>query len=553
MNSEQLIKSLLKQGEGEQLEFKQVVRKEAIGKSICAFLNHKGGQILIGISDDKKVAGIVDAEKWEKELTDYLNTAIIPEAPVMVSIEQVGSKQVLLVKVWAGSRQPYIFDGSIYFRRKQSSVKATSQEISDLIHNRQKTELHWERQVALGVELEDLDIPEIQKTIDRSINESKLDEGKKNPIDFLTHFGLFQNGHFTNAAVVLFAKNPARFIPQTRVRLAFLEKGKTADEFEDDRILEGSLFKNVIEAEEFFKRHILLSRKFKNDSWERQDNYMVPLHALREGVLNAMIHRDYSLPSASMSVIIYSDRIEVFNSGKSPLKAAELKKSHLSLPVNPDIAHMVFLRGYIEKIGRGTIKIIDACKAAGLKAPKWTTTNTSVKLAFPLNAKLGGATDGADGGASDPSNDRAVDRAVDRAIDRAKQKAEGVNSKVKGVISGVEGVNPEAGGVNPEVEGAIDPSNDRAIDRAIDQAIDQATDDTKKKLTTLLKAIIEDEGRRNPDYQKATNLGSESTIKRYLDQLREVGFIEFKGTAPQTGGYFITEKLKKIIDNKSAD
>lgn len=498
MNSEQLIKSLLKQGESEQLEFKQVVRKDAIGKSICAFLNHEGGQVLIGISDDNKVVGIADAEKWEKELTDYLNTSIIPEAPVMVSVEQVGKKEVLLIKVWAGSKQPYIFDGSIYFRKGQSTVKATSQQISDLIHNRQKDELHWERQLALGVELEDLDIHEIQKTIDRSINESKLDENKRNPIDFLTHFGLFQNGHFTNAAVVLFAKNPARFIPQTRVRVAFLEKGKTADEFVDDRILDGNLFKNISAVQDFFEKHLRTTRKFTEKDWERQDEYVVPMSALREGVMNALVHRDYSLSSASMSVIIYSDRIEVFNSGKSPLKAVELTKSHLSLPVNPDIAHMVFLRGYIEKIGRGTIKIMDACKAAGLKAPRWTTTDTSVKLAFPLNVNLGGAVDGA-------------------------------------------------------VDGATDDTLASKLDGAIDGAIDGATKSTKSKLSSLLRAIVDNEGKRIPDYKEITNLGSERTMERYVEQLREAGFIEFKGSAAQTGGYFITDKLKKIINQKSAD
>src|SRR5690606_35763639 len=122
--------------------------------------------------------------------------------------------------------------------------------------------------------------------------------------------------------------------------------------------------------------------------------------------------RDYSLSSASMSVIIYSDKIEIFNSGKSPLKAAELRKSHLSLPVNPDIAHMEFLRGFIEKIGRGTIKIMDACKAAGLKTPKWTTTETSVKLSFPLNVKLGGATVGAVDGANDNKLTSKLDGAI---------------------------------------------------------------------------------------------------------------------------------------------
>ncbi len=492
MNSEQLIKSLLKQGEGEHLEFKQVVSKDSIGKSICGFLNHEGGQVLIGVSDDKKIIGIPDAEKWEKELAHYLKTTIIPEAPVMVSLEQTENKQVILVKVWAGSKQPYIFEGSIYFRRKQSTFKATSQEISDLIHNRQKTELHWERQLALGVELEDLDIQEIQKTIDRSINESKLDESTRNPIDFLTHFGLFQNGHFTNAAVVLFAKNPARFIPQTRIRVAFLEKGKTADEFVDDKLLDGNLFKNILAIQDFFEKHLRTSRKFSEKEWERQDEYVVPMAALREGVMNALVHRDYSLPSASMSVIIYSDKIEVCNSGKSPLKAAELKKSHLSLPVNPDIAHMAFLRGYIEKIGRGTIKIMDSCKAAGLKTPQWTTTETSVKLSFPLNVKLGGATDGAFGG-------------------------------------------------------GMDDYLTSNIDGAIDGATDGATKATKHKLSDLLKAIVENEGKRTPDYKAITNLGSERTMERYFEQLKEMGFIEFKGAAAQTGGYFITDKLWKII------
>ena len=107
-----------------------------------------------------------------------------------------------------------------------------------------------------------------------------------------------------------------------------------------------------------------------------------------------------------MTVIIYSDKIEVFNSGKSPLKAAELKKRHLSIPVNPDIAHMAFLKGYLEKIGRGTIKIMEAFKAAGLKAPNWTTTESSVRLSLSLNVKLSGAIDGAIDGATKPTKQK---------------------------------------------------------------------------------------------------------------------------------------------------
>lgn len=85
-----------------------------------------------------------------------------------------------------------------------------------------------------------------------------------------------------------------------------------------------------------------------------------------------------------MSVILYSNKIVISNSGESPLKATEFMKDHLSMPVNPDIAHIAFLRGYIDKIGRGTLKIIDACRKADIEAPSWNTTKTNVRLTFPL-------------------------------------------------------------------------------------------------------------------------------------------------------------------------
>ncbi len=245
MNKEKLIKNLIKAGESNQLEFKQVIRRDIAGKTICAFLNGTGGQILFGVTDDKKITGVSDAEKWVTQLRDYLNKNIVPDAPVMVSLENIGDRKIIMIKVWAGSRQPYIFDGSIYYRKGIKTVRATSQEISELIHNRQKAEIRWERQFTIGIELEDMDIEEIQKTISHSINENRLDENKRNPIDFLTHFGLYQNNNFTNAAVVLFAKNPARYLPQIRVRVSFLEDGKTSDNYLDDRLLECNLFKNI--------------------------------------------------------------------------------------------------------------------------------------------------------------------------------------------------------------------------------------------------------------------------------------------------------------------
>jgi ATP-dependent DNA helicase RecG len=120
------------------------------------------------------------------------------------------------------------------------------------------------------VELEDLDLEEIKKTMDAALSEKKMKDIKKEPLEFLSYYGLFQNGNFTNAAVVLFAKNPSRFIPQARVRVAFLEHGKTGDVFKDDQLLEGNLFKNIEAIQHFFEKHLSFNRKFENSNWNRK-------------------------------------------------------------------------------------------------------------------------------------------------------------------------------------------------------------------------------------------------------------------------------------------
>lgn len=109
-------------------------------------------------------------------------------------------------------------------------------------------------------------------------------------------------------------------------------------------MLDGNLFKNIEAIQNFFEKHLSFSRKFENNNWKRKDDYVFPMAALREGVMNALVHREYGLVSSALSIIIYNDKLEITNSGKSPFKQSELKKNHLSMPYNPDIAHIVFLK-----------------------------------------------------------------------------------------------------------------------------------------------------------------------------------------------------------------
>jgi ATP-dependent DNA helicase RecG len=484
MSSIKIINELLKLEKNDRFDYQESLSLTGLGEVICSFLNCNGGQYLIGISNKKEIIGIEDAENRKTEIESFLVNEIIPEAPIMVSVEDYNKKQLILVKVWSGTKQPFVFNGTIFYRNYDKTIQATSKQIAELIHNRKETEIHWERQPSLGIELDDLDLEEIRETMSEAYNQNKMREEKNDPIDFLSYYGLYENGYFTNAAVILFAKNPTKFIPQTRVRVSYLLHGKTGDSFKDDKILEGNLFKNMNAIMSFFDKHLMVTRKFNEKDWKRKDEYTYPIPALREGVMNALIHRDYSKVSSALSIIIYSNKVEISNTGKLPFEKAELKKNHLSMPYNPDIAHMVFLRGYIEKIGRGTLKIIEACKKAGLKPPVWETGEQVVRLIFFSKVKLDSATD------------RVIDSATDRVIDRV---------------------------------------------------IDRATKDVKNRTASVLKAIVSTEGGNNKDYVNMTDIPIGS-IGRFIKDLKKAELIEFKGAPRTGGYYLTERMKSLLPD-----
>ena len=496
MKEEQLINDLIEQGESEQLEFKESVRKDEIAKVLCSFLNGKGGRVVIGLSDSGKPVGVSNAEKSVEQLKMYLLSAIVPEAPITIDVEHIEGKELILLKVYGGSKQPYLFDGSIYYRLADKTVKATSQQISELIHGRQKSETHWERQPALGVDLEDLDQKLILSVIKESRDKHRGNFEGNNVINFLSHYGLYQNSSFTNSCVVLFAKNPTKYLPQVRVRLTEYGEGKTNNALLRDEVFEGNLF-TIQDSLERYIENLGVRSVFDKNQWKRID-FKFPPKALQEGVINALMHRDYSSHSSSVAISIYPDSFVISNSGHLPddLKVSELKKSHRSHPVNPDIAHIVFLKGLIDKLGRGTIRVVELCRAEGLKDPVWKDTTDGITLIF--------------------NGPKALAAKKDTA------KNDGVND-----------------GVN---DGLIDGVNRHIDDGVNDGLIDGVSDGVRVEIIKIVELIMAKEGANALDI--ATKRGkSKPTIERYLRTAKEVGIIEFKG-APKTGGYYLSTQMR---------
>ncbi len=494
MKVEQLLKDLIQQGESEQLEFMEVVRKDSIARNLCAFLNADGGRVIIGVTDEGKAIGLSDALKHKMELQTYLLNVIIPDAPISISIEPIGQKELLIFKVWGGSKQPYIYDGSIYHRRGVKTQKATSKEISALIHDRKIAEQHWERQIAFGVGIEDLDKNLILSTIKESRKKQRSNYEGYDIVGFLTHYGLYVNGSFTNACVILFAKNPTKFVPQVRVRLTEYAEGKTDDHLLRDEIFEGNLF-NIRDRLEKYTNGLGVRSVFDKNQWKRID-FTFPKKALQEGIINALMHRDYRSYSSGVTISVYPDKFIISNSGKLPdgITIKDLKKNHGPHPVNPDIAHIVFLRGLIDKLGCGTINILGACKSAGLKVPEWKETSSDVVLTFNGPKALA---------IKKPEHDAVNDAVNDAANDAVKRF---ISDAVNDALS--------------------DATNDAVIHRLINEVLRLLIDGGKS-----LKELMDDFG------------VARATMQRDMALLKAHQFVVFEGS-PKSGVYRLTEEFK---------
>lgn len=372
---------LINKGENETLAFLASFDLDRIAVILSGFLNQKGGNLLLGVSPHKHITGINDGYVID-ELRNQLSQKITPESPIEIIEESIDDKTILIFKVSEGSKQPYICNGSIYFRKNTETVEADTSDIAQLLMERRKNELHWERQVTFGVDWEDLDEKLILKVMRQSQKNGRSTYKGEDALEFLNHYGLFNNGSFSNACVILFAINPLKYFPQTRARITEYAEGKTDKALLRDDVFEGNLFKLRDQLEQYVDNMGTRSI-FAESEWRRID-FKYPEKALQEGIINALIHRDYSHFNSHLTISVNANAFVIANSGHLPqeLKVADLKKNHRSFPANPDIAHIIFLMGYIDKLGRGTIKIMEDCKKVGMKEPRWTIKNNEVILAF---------------------------------------------------------------------------------------------------------------------------------------------------------------------------
>lgn len=186
----------------------------------------------------------------------------------------------------------------------------------------------------------------------------------------LTHLNLLDNGKPTHAAILLFGREPQRFLPTSEVKCLHFHGTEVRKPIPSYQIFKGTVFELVDQAVDFVLSKINRSIGTRERGVQAPSAYELPKEAVAEAIVNAVAHKDYT-SNASVQVMLFADRLEVWNPGELPpsLTPESLRKPHPSIPHNPLIAEPLYLVRYIEKAGSGTLDMIERCNQAGLPPP----------------------------------------------------------------------------------------------------------------------------------------------------------------------------------------
>ncbi len=388
MKNEEL-KPLLQEGESERLEFKTSLKLlDKIGETISAFSNSAGGIILIGLSDEGSVLGVTIGANTLEELANYIKRNTDPSIYPSIMVERMGDKQIVLIEVAVQNEKPVFFKGHAHKRVGKTSLELTSSEIRKMAKESGE-KVYWDEKPCTGATLEDID----KEKVDSFLGKRKEIRKTTPPteMDFNTLLlnikaAKMVDGRIcpTNAGILFFGKNPQRFILQSQLRLARFAGNKPTRDFLDRLDCHGALWAMLEQAENFIKANMKLLGFRTEFAFKRIDKFEYPLRAIREGIVNALIHRDYEGHSDTM-VMIFDDRIEILNPGAFPKGTSPNKPRHV--PVNPVLCQLMYDIGVVEKYGTGIYLMKELCKEYGLANPIYKVNKHETRLIFKSGGK----------------------------------------------------------------------------------------------------------------------------------------------------------------------
>ena len=314
--------------EQQNIEYKQNWHDDYL-KWICGFANANGGTFYVGKDDNGNVVDVVDYKKLMEDLPNKILHVL--GIMVEVNLRQENGRHYIEI-ITPPYPVPISYRGRYYYRTGSTKQELTGNALNGFLLK--KSGKTWDDVIEQRATIADIDEKSVAQFLEAAKKAGRLPEDENSSLpELLDKLRLIENGQLKRAAIVLFGKDPGKFYVNMRVRIGRIKP----IEFEGVHRIEKGEY---------------------------------PVAAVREMLLNALVHRDYM--GSNTQIRMYDDKFCIWNEGFLPegLSLESLKEQHPSRPRNPIIADVCFKGGYIDAWGRGIMKIFNACQQAGLPEPE---------------------------------------------------------------------------------------------------------------------------------------------------------------------------------------
>jgi ATP-dependent DNA helicase RecG len=375
------ISEMLIRPEGKTLEFKRDISSlKPILRTLAAFANTAGGILIIGRESDGTVHGVPEALQAEERLANAIADSIRPAMMPEIEIYSHNDKSLLILRVfhWKG---PFYLksDGpekGVYVRLGSTNRQAGPEILAELQRSMQNRS--FDQLPCHDLSIKALDIEKVQRAF--TVTGQQIDEKKLESLGLLVPYA--GDLSVSNGGLILFGLDDVRqrYFPDARVSCARF-RGTDKSEFIDRIDIAGSVLNAIDEVPRFIRRNTRLAAKIEN--MHRQDIPEYPELAIREILVNAIGHADYSLRGMRILVGIYADRMEIQNPGMLPFgMTIEDLKAGVSKIRNRVIARSFREMGLMEEWGSGYKRVIHACQSGGYPEPDWEELGTAFRVIF---------------------------------------------------------------------------------------------------------------------------------------------------------------------------
>jgi len=365
--------------ESQHVEWKESWRDDHL-RWVCGFANAEGGVLVIGRNDKGRVVGIPDAERLLEELPNKIRDLL--GIVVDVNLRSEGEREYLEI-VTSAYPSPISYRGH-YYQRSGSTLQELKGAALDRFLLRKQGHT-WDGVPVPGVTVRDLSGIAIRRFRTMARTSGRVEPGslREPTAGLIDKLRLREGAYLKRAALLLFHEDPERFVSGAFVKIGFF---RTESDLAYHDEVRGDLFTQVASTIEILRAKYLKAA-IRYEGVQRIESFPVPDAALREALLNALVHRDYAV-GAPVQIRVYDDRLSFWNPAVLPegWVVDDLLREHASLPYNPNIANAFFRAGEIEAWGRGIQRILQACREEKVPEPQVRLSEHELWLEFAFAA-----------------------------------------------------------------------------------------------------------------------------------------------------------------------